>query len=451
AYLPGALAGWAGEALFGLRSTIIGIGVMALLFDLAVVRALGWFPLPDSALARRRYWLSPIAVYVTFWHGQLDVLPVLGVLIAAALLLRGEGLRSGLVLGLAVGAKLSMVVAVPFFVVYALRNRNLRTVLRQFVPALTAVAALGLVPALYSSGFHDLVFSSPEFLKVSSARIQMGDDLAILILPSALLLLIYYVWSVGPMSKGLFLSSLGTGFLLILILTPPSPGWFLWVLPFVAMYESRWRRSWLLAGAYGVAAVGYSLVNAAGAGVPLLGIDGSEPLAAGKEIFFTPAESLALSVVTAFGTVLAYRMLRHGVTRSSVFAPRRRPLALGIAGDSASGKDTLASALSGVFGAESTTVISGDNYHTWDRHEPMWRSVTHLDPAANQLDSFSAHVLQVLGGGRVQARTYDHETGRFSALSDVPNNDVVIVAGLHALYPATLRRVLDVKVFLDHD
>lgn len=451
-YLPGALLGNLLEPVFGLRAVVVGIGVTAIGFELLLLRTFRRFPLPNPSLAQVRYWVSPIALYVTFFHGQLDVLPVALVLVGIGLVLADDGRRGGVFLALAVGAKLSMVVAVPFVIVYALRNRKLHPVLREFSIAFTVVSGVLFVPALYSSGFRSLVFSSPEFLKLSSARIDFGAELGILILPTAFMLLLYYAWSIGPMSKGMLMSLVGSGFFLVLIFTPPSAGWFLWVVPFVAMYESRWRQAWLLAALYAVAAVSYGLLHAAGAAISWLGVGGTQPIAAGREIFSTSAESLALSIATAVGSVLCYRMLRHGRYRSSVFATRHRPLALGIAGDSATGKDTLADALAGVFGEESTAVISGDNYHAWDRHGPMWQSVTHLNPVANELDSFTAHVLQMIQGtSSIQARHYDHSSGRFSSLAEVPNNDVVIVSGLHALYPRQLRRELDVKVFLDHD
>ena len=65
-----------------------------------------------------------------------------------------------------------------------------------------------------------------------------------------------------------------------------------------------------------------------------------------------------------------------------------KPLAIGIAGDSGAGKDTLVNSLVDLFGAHSVVSLSGDNYHLWDRNKKMWKLITHLNPKANNLNLF---------------------------------------------------------------
>jgi uridine kinase len=144
-------------------------------------------------------------------------------------------------------------------------------------------------------------------------------------------------------------------------------------------------------------------------------------------------------------------MFIHGVRRNDFFRLSRRPLAVGIAGDSGTGKDTFASSIAGLFGHDSTTLISGDDYHRWDRSAPMWKMITHLDPRGNDLGRFTRDVLVLLDGKPVTSRHYDHQTGRFRRAASVAKNDVVVVSGLHTLLIDSVRQQLDLSVYLDMD
>ena len=46
-----------------------------------------------------------------------------------------------------------------------------------------------------------------------------------------------------------------------------------------------------------------------------------------------------------------------------------------------------------VFGDHSSVILSGDNYHYWDRNKPSWKLLTHLHPSANNLELFAKHFI----------------------------------------------------------
>lgn len=131
--------------------------------------------------------------------------------------------------------------------------------------------------------------------------------------------------------------------------------------------------------------------------------------------------------------------------------PSGRPLVLAIAGDSGSGKDTLSDALGQVLGEQSTSALSGDNYHSWDRHSPMWRAFTHLNPAANDLERFARDIMALGRGAPVRTPHYDHRVGRMSKPELVESRDVIIVSGLHALFLPELNPLFDLKIYLAMD
>jgi len=112
------------------------------------------------------------------------------------------------------------------------------------------------------------------------------------------------------------------------------------------------------------------------------------------------------------------------------------------------GKDLIAINLTHIFGFRSTTHISGDNYHRWDRKKFLWKAMTHLNPTANDLTGMTADMLSLMKGQSILQKTYDHTTGLLTHARTIKANNILITSGLHTLYNSTLRDALDVKVFI---
>jgi uridine kinase len=142
-------------------------------------------------------------------------------------------------------------------------------------------------------------------------------------------------------------------------------------------------------------------------------------------------------------------MLREGVRNNDYFRISQRPLSIAVAGDSGSGKDTLASSLAGLFCQNTVVLLSGDDYHLWDRHAPMWKVLTHLNSRGNDLGRFVEDVNTILDGQSIEHQPYDHGNGQFLSPRRLKSNDVIIVSGLHALYHQTLVDRINTCIFLD--
>lgn len=126
-----------------------------------------------------------------------------------------------------------------------------------------------------------------------------------------------------------------------------------------------------------------------------------------------------------------------------------RPVMMGIAGDSASGKTTLTQGLVRALGEERCLSICVDDYHKFDRAERRDLAFTPLHPDCNYLDIVEQH-LQLLALGRpVLKPVYDHSTGTFTRPEYVEPREFVIVEGLHPLTSKLTRACFDIMVFLD--
>jgi phosphoribulokinase len=128
-----------------------------------------------------------------------------------------------------------------------------------------------------------------------------------------------------------------------------------------------------------------------------------------------------------------------------------RPVLLGLAGDSASGKSTLSRGIEYVLGVERVGRVCTDDYHRYDRSTRAEMGVTPLVPEANRMDLMAEHLRSLASGSSVTKPTYDHLTGGFGPDETVEPGEIVIVEGLLPLVDRGTRDAIDVAVFIDPD
>ena len=443
---------WLGRLIGGEAGAHLGLGAAVLAWELVLLRTVAAIAGPDHRQgAVVAYWLSPIPLYVGYWHGQLDVFPV-AMLVAGLWAIRNNRfLVSGALLGAAVAAKLSMALPAPFIGLYFLGRRRLR---RAWPAALGAAALVGgalLLPFCLSPGFRQMVLATPETAKAFTLAVPIGPQLSFYLLPLAYLTLLYGAWRVRRLDFDLLWAFTGVAFMALLLLTPASPGWVMWALPFLALHAAR--TGWLGHALYWPFAASFVLLHlmiSTGA-VLVTGADLTGPLGTYLSQDASRASSILITLTLAFGAALTLQMVRRGVLASPFYMASRKPFVIAVAGDSGAGKDTLVDAVVDLFGPEAVTRVSGDDYHIWDRQKPMWRALTHLNPKANDLDTFSRHVSELTDGRWVRARHYDHSSGRAGEAVWIRPQEAIAVSGLHALWSPALLRLFDVRVFMDMD
>ena len=432
-------------------SVFYGYGLTLLSADFALLLVLGKLLPNRNRLLLAIYWLSPIILLATYWYGFNDIVPVLLLVMALYFVRQTKFFHAGALCAAAISAKLSMILAVPFFLIYLIRNRALR----QFFPTyLRGVGVFGLLfglPFLISdSGLH-MLLSNPEMGKVFQFALPIGNATFIYVVPMVYLVMLYAAWRVRRLNYELFQAMLGMSFMLVVLLTLASPGWFIWVMPFLVFYQA-------LSGRIAIALVGlfsglYVLSSILLMPPPALSFSVNTELSSTylASLANSHFRSILHTGITAIGIVLALRIWRESVSFNDYFRLSRKPFVIGIAGDSGSGKDTLAEALEGLFGTHSVARLSGGDYHLWDRQKPIWQVMTHLNPMANDLESFAHDLIALIDGKSILSRHYNHQTGKRSHPIDIQSNDFIIVSGLHALYLPLLRNCYNLSIYLDMD
>ena len=452
--LPLSAIGAVGGAIFPDSATellAIGFSSGVLILDFLLLASLLEIVPNRRRLVISLYWLSPIVLYINYWHGQVDVVPVLLLTATLVALKRQKYTLAGVILGAAFAAKLSMVLALPFVLIYLVRNNRLRRFSPKFIAAVVITTIVVQGPFLLSSTVRSMVLDTPEAEKIYALSLDLGS-FEILLLPLGYGLVIYAFWQLRRMSFGLLMASLGLGFFLVLLLSPAAPGWFLWVVPLLVMHQVQSGRSAIaMTAAFSLLLIAFNLLQSSGVFVRGIRANFEAPLIDTFQSVGENQLSLLLTALLAAGAVLAYRMAKDGIRDSDHFGLRSRPLVIGIAGDSGSGKDTLASAIEGLFGDHSVAQVSGDDYHMWDRDEPLWQTTTHLNPRANDLTAMMASVNDLAGSRNISVKRYDHSIGRFASAVSLGHNDFVVVSGLLTFFLPQMRERCDLKIFLDMD
>lgn len=443
---------WIGSIMGGPYGAHLGLTLIILLWELVLVAAIA--SIGDEkrgAAAASAYWLSPIPLYVGYWHGQLDFFPAALMALGFCLLRTERWRTSGLSFGAAAAAKLSMATALPFVALYMLGRKRLQRLAPHVAGFLVGTMLLFMAPFALSSGFRTMVLGTPETREIFSSEIAITPELSVYVLPLVFLALFYWAWRIRRLNFEMLWTFSGLAFLALYLLTTAAPGWMIWLMPFLALHVARGGVMhrlvfWTFTAAYLV----LQIMQSWGATI-LSGPDLGTPLAETFPLLHARALPILETLQFASGIALAIQMTFSGILYLPFYLASRHPFAIGIAGDSGTGKDTLVDALQDLFGAHSSGRLSGDDYHFWDRQNPMWRAVTHLHPKANDLEAFNRNVLALIDGRSVEMRHYDHGSGRSGVVEQIPASEIVLVSGLHALWSPAVTARYDVRIFMDMD
>jgi uridine kinase len=131
-----------------------------------------------------------------------------------------------------------------------------------------------------------------------------------------------------------------------------------------------------------------------------------------------------------------------------------RPLILGIAGGSGAGKTTVMNEIVNRMDADDISMIQHDSYYLDRGHMTAEerRNVNYDHPDSLDTQLLTRHLTALRDGQAVEAPIYDFTTHtRTPQTILVEPRSVIIVEGILILVDEVLRRLLDMKVFVDTD
>lgn len=131
-----------------------------------------------------------------------------------------------------------------------------------------------------------------------------------------------------------------------------------------------------------------------------------------------------------------------------------KPLVIGVAGGSGSGKTTVVNYLCDEFSSDNILRIEHDSYYRELGHLPLKERVKqNFDhPASLETELMIRHIEALLEGYPVEVPVYDFElhTRKDETITATPS-DVILIDGILIFSEPELLNLMDVKIFVDTD
>ena len=125
---------------------------------------------------------------------------------------------------------------------------------------------------------------------------------------------------------------------------------------------------------------------------------------------------------------------------------------IGIAGGTGSGKTSIAKYLLKEFDNDRLIVIQQDSYYKDNSNLPMdKRNQQNFDhPDAIDIELFNKQLISLLNGKPVKIPIYDFSThNRIEQQQFVKSSKIIVIEGILTLYFESLRKLMNIKVFID--
>lgn len=392
------------------------------------------------------YFMSPIVIYASYMHSQMDLLPAAVLYASIFFLVRDRIYLSALALGCAVSLKLYVLAAFPLLFFYVYKKKNGLAALAYMIIA-AAVHLAFIFPYIGSESYRGMVLSNPKAMTIYSVFYEIGDFK--IYLPICACFFLYSRFAIfRHINNDLLYSFIAILFCLFIGLIKPSPAWYVWIQPFFALslikiMQSR-RLIFSFVFVFGALYLAffmffypseYSDLNCMGVALDL---KFNYPKL--TNIMFTALEASLLIVV--------YMLYKYGIQSNALYQSAGS-MVIGIGGDSGAGKSTLLQDLKRLLGGDERLLeIEGDGDHRWERHDRNWGRFTHLDPKANFLHRQAEHIYWLKDGNDVYRSDYGHDTGKFDRPKKVVPKDFIVLCGLHPFYLPNIRKAIDLKIFL---
>ncbi len=404
------------------------------------------------------YWFNPIIVYVTYIHGQLDVIPVALLAYSLYFLFNNKHLPFVVLLALACCAKVNIVVTIPILLLYLYKSQHIsfRHILYGSLLFIALVIALNF-PFILSDGYFKMVYENQEQGKVFTSVFVLFSIYDILFIPATYLIVLFGMSSFRFLTKDLLMIFLALSFGIFTFFIVPRQGWYLWNIPFFIYFlvKFKFKHKWLFIGlnvAYFIffiitplsdfPRVAKFIVQDAATSRNLYGILTDLGINANilLQLSFTFLQTLLL--------LFCYSIFKEGIWEVKNHKIFHHPYVIGICGDSGSGKSTLSTAIGRLLGSNNVALVRGDDMHRWERGHDKWNDFTHLNPMANELHEDMAQLLNLKSGKKIARRLYDHNTGKFVNPKPLEPNKIIVYEGLHAFYLKGMARIYDLKIFM---
>ena len=393
------------------------------------------------------YFLNPIILYSSYMHSQLDIIPMACVFLSAVLLLKNKYIASAIIIGLAISIKFHTVIAIPLMIIYIIKYMNIKSAV-VFITIPIGIYLFFAFPYLMSDAYLDMVLFNDKQSLIFDSFHKIGT--LKVYLPIIGILMIYAMFFKNKkINQDLLFSFLGLLFSVFILFVFPAPAWYVWFIPFLSVffinYDRDDKNNIYFYFALNIAYILYFVFFYPSQLHDLMFLNTIIDLKIADEqmgnLFYTLLEAVVIINIYIF-----YKQANY----SNKIYKNKQVLTFGIGGDSAVGKSTILQDMKSIF-KNKLLDLEGDSEHKWERGDENWNQYTHLNPKANYIHKQAKDILTLKEGKSIKIKEYNHENGKFSNDYIVESKPYVVLSGLHPFYLPKMRKIIDIKVYMDTD
>ena len=446
-FLPFSVFFWLIGTPFELQDYTLGIGFR---FTLLFFDLIGYLVLSKLLFNKKKeiiffYWLSPLIFYVTYFYGQLDIIPTTILLIAYLYIYLNKFQLSGYLFGLAIATKLSVALIIPFPIIYLWQNKRLYTGLKKFINSLIITTSLLVFTPIISSGYREMVLATPTKRSLLWLKIPLDESLKIFILPLTFLIIIYSMWRIKRSNFTLLISISGLAFLISTLMMPPTPGWYLWALPFLIIYQIKTDiNGKLLISIFTLFPILIIFPSDVFSEISFLNF----PLKYNTSLINNLNQNLIYTFFIGFGIIIALRLYRETIQNNDFYKLNKKSLTIGITGGPSSGKSIISRAIIDILGKHSTLLVNEKDYYKWEKKFDNSSLRNFLNIKSIDLLKLNTDLNLILNKNVINRKIINDSIFKNNK-SKYFDNDFIISTGYHLFLPETLNQMFDIKVFLN--
>ncbi|MDP3667439.1 MAG: hypothetical protein Q8R50_12220 [Sediminibacterium sp.] len=453
---------WIESLLTGLNQTISFSDLffikLPLLFGdiIILVILIKWLNNIKSVL--KWYWFNPIVIYVSYIHGQLDIIPTALLCLSLYFLFVNRLWLFLLFLAFACATKFHVIITIPLLLVFLVKTKkvDIRYLLMWSLVFITLLFLLNS-PYIFQNAFVKMVYQNAEQGKALRSSLSIFDGYYIILIPAFYMVILYLIMDFSFINKDILLIFLALSFGIITLFIVPGQGWYMWNMPFLVYFIIRFQfKASVLFVLFNLAYFLFFIIYSK-SDFPLVAQYINPQLRFADNVYaFLLKHRLNADILVQLSftflqtslLLLCASIFRIGVLKIRGQKIYFKPYLVGICGDSGTGKSTLSDILQDLFGDRNTLIIKGDDMHRWERGNEKWTVFTHLNPKANWLHRDLSHLIDLKVGKKIFRKHYDHETGKFTDEKVVDPNKIIVYEGLHTFYLKEASRIYDLKIFM---
>ncbi len=392
------------------------------------------------------YFINPIIFYATYIHSQLDIIPTAFLLYGLYLLVNKRLNLSAITIGLALATKSHILLAIPLLFIYVYKNYTLKKAIFYFAIAISILIFFDL-PYLSDKGFWEMVILNTKQSLLFDSYYNIGDLKIFLPLFSVMAILAHF-FNQRKINRDLLFFYFGILFSAIIFFVVPSPAWYVWVTPFIAIYFIRNKNINTSLILYGFLSLFYLIFF-----MFFYSSEYTDIIFMGNNLDFKIHNAhwvnISFTLLEASVAAVLFMFYKYGVKSNSVYKKTTHTV-IGIGGDSGVGKTSLLNDLVSLLGNR-LLQLEGDGEHKWERGDENWNKFTHLDPKANHIHDQTDAIYELKHHNSIKRSNYDHDTGKFTVPVRVKPKEFISLSGLHPFYLAKMRKNIDLKIYIDTD